>query len=127
MIVSQNNPVILVVCPGSVMRAVLKEALEKAQYNVIAVAGLGGAVNRLEKVTPDLLLIRPYLGSIAGHDAAVYLRRRNPGIRVLIVSGTLDDDRLIAPETLHSFAIFPKPFTVAELIEKVKQVLASPI
>jgi DNA-binding NtrC family response regulator len=107
------------------MRAVLKEALEKERYNVLAVAGLGGAVNRLETVSPDLLLIRPYLESIDGHAAAVYLRRKNPGMRVLILSGTLDDDRLITPELVQSFSIFPKPFKVEELIGEVERVLSA--
>jgi CheY-like chemotaxis protein len=123
MIVSKNRPTILLVCSASVMRAVLKESLAP-YYDVVAVAGLGGAVDRLEEMKPDLLLIRPYLNNIEGHEAAVYLRTKSPGMRVLILSGTIDDDRLLNRERLESFELFPKPFTVAEMIEKIDQVLA---
>jgi CheY-like chemotaxis protein len=125
MIVSKNRPTILLVCSGSVMRAVLKEALGQ-HYNVVAVSGLGGAVDRLAEITPDLMVIRPYLNSIDGHDAAVYLRTKSPGIRVLIVGGTIDDDRLNNRELLQSFEVFPKPYTVTDLVAKIDQVLATP-
>jgi CheY-like chemotaxis protein len=127
MIVSDNHPTILLVCSSAIMREVLKESLQNERYNVLAVNGLGGAVDRLKEVSPDLLIVRPYLDNIDGHDAAVYLRTKNPGMRVLILSGTIDDDRLINQEVLQSFQVFPKPFTVAEFIEKVEQVLAMPI
>jgi len=128
MIVSSNNsPVILLVSSAPMIRTVLEEALTRAQYNVVSVDGLGSAVDRLETIKPDLLIIRPYLTGIDGHDAAVYLRTKNPGMRVLIVSGYLDDDRVLRRAKLDSFELFPRPFTVAELLEKVEQVLAVPV
>jgi hypothetical protein len=58
-----------------------------------------------------------------GHEAAKYLRVRHPLMRVLILGGLLDDDWLRYREELEGFEIFPKPYTGAQLIEKVKEVL----
>ncbi|HVW87418.1 MAG TPA: hypothetical protein VHB50_22180, partial [Bryobacteraceae bacterium] len=72
----------------------------------------------------DLLVIRPQISSMPGHDAAVYLRTKIPGIPVLIVGGLPDDDRILNRETAERFEIFPRPFQASELLEKVKEVLA---
>ena len=45
-------------------------------------------------------------------------------MRVLIVGGFLDDDRLRHREELGKFEVFPKPYTASQLLEKIKEVLA---
>jgi DNA-binding NtrC family response regulator len=70
-----------------------------------------------------LLIVRPYIEDIAGHDATHYLRAKNPGMHVLILSGSLDDDRLQYREAIEAFEVFPKPFTAGELLKKVADVL----
>jgi hypothetical protein len=42
---------------------------------------------------------------------------------ILVVAGLLDDDRLQYRAHLEGFGIFPPPFTAAQLIEKVAEVL----
>ncbi len=42
---------------------------------------------------------------------------------VLMVAGLLEDDRLQYREDLARFEIFPRPFTAAQLLEKIGQVL----
>jgi len=119
------NETILLLCSDPVIRSVLDETLQTEGYVVLSVGELGTAVDRLREYKPDLLLIRPYIDNMAGHDAAQYLRTKRPGMRVLMVSGSLDDDRLRYREALHSIDVFPKPFTAAELLEKVREVLAA--
>jgi hypothetical protein len=63
---------------------------------------------------------------MSGHDAAMYLRTKCAKMKVLLVGGLLDDDRLHYREALQGFEIFPKPYTRAELLEKVKEVLNKP-
>lgn len=40
------------------------------------------------------------------------------------MGGLLDDGSLENREILHGFEMFPKPFRAAELLDKVKEVLA---
>jgi DNA-binding response OmpR family regulator len=116
---------ILLLCSDPVIRAVLDETLKGEGYVVLPAGDLGSAVDRLREYKPELLLIRPYIDNMAGHDAAQYLRTKRPGMRVLMVSGLLDDDRLRYRQSLQCIDVFPKPFTAAELLEKVREVLGT--
>jgi DNA-binding NtrC family response regulator len=118
---------ILLLCSDAVIRAVIAETLENDGYVVWATGSLGAAVDRLRECKSDLLIVRPYIDNMAGHDAAHYLRTKNPGMRVLVVSGSLDDDRLSYREQIRGFEIFPKPFTATELLAKVREVLGTPV
>ena len=118
------NQTILLLASDQVTREVIREALESAGYSVLPAGDIGRAVDALKTSTPDLLLVRDYIESMSGHDAAVYLRTICNGMPVLIVGGTIHDDRLENREILHGFEVFPKPFAAAELLTKVKEVLA---
>ena len=119
-----TTPTILLLTSDPVVRSVVRDALEHGGYSVVAVGDLGTAVDRLKEFTPDLLVIRSYVEGIPGYDAATFLRTRCPGLRVLMVGGLLDDDRLLYRMTLERFEVFPKPYPAAALLEKVKDVLA---
>jgi DNA-binding response OmpR family regulator len=93
---------------------------------LVTAGDLGSAVDRLKEVTPDLLITRTYVEGMTGHDAATYLRTKSNGLRVLMVGGLLDDQRLKYGESLEGFDVFPKPYSAAELLQKVKDVLKKP-
>jgi len=93
---------------------------------VLATGDLGQAVGRLKECTPDLLITRTYVQSMPGHEAAMYLLTKCPTMRVLILGGLLDDDRLRNREALQGFEVFPKPYTTAEMLREVKYVLNKP-
>jgi CheY-like chemotaxis protein len=117
---------ILLLVSDPVVRAVFKEALEHAGYTVLATGDLGNAVDRLKEMEPDLLLTRTYVEGMPGHDAAVYLRSKCLKMKVLIVGGLLQDDRLELRESLAGFEVFPPPYHRAELLDKVQQILQKP-
>lgn len=100
--------------------------MEREGYVVLPTSDLGTAVNFLTKCAPDLLIVRSYVESMPGHQAAVYLRERCMQMRVLILGGLLDDDRLEYREALAGFEVFPKPYSAGQLLEKVKDVLNTP-
>lgn len=101
----------------------LGETLERAGYLVFPTGDRGSALDWLKECAPNLLITRAYVSTMPGHEAAKYLRARHPLMRVLILGGLLDDDRLQYREELEGFEIFPKPYTGDQLIEKVKEVL----
>jgi hypothetical protein len=63
---------------------------------------------------------------MSGHDTAKYLRTKNARMKVLLVGGMMDDERLHFRDSMQGFEAFPKPFTAAELLEKVAEVLGKP-
>ena len=117
---------ILLLVSDPLVRSVLEETLERAGYMVRATGDLGQAVDRLNESVPDLLITRTYVQSMPGHEAAMYLLTKCPTMRVLMVGGLLDDKRLKYRAEMQGFDVFPKPYSAAELLQKVKEVLGKP-
>jgi len=122
-----TNAMILLLCSEPIIRAVMKEALEQAGYVVRGTGDLGTAVDMMAASRIDLLITYPYVESISGHDAAKYLRGRDPHMGVLVVAGLLQDDRLQYRAILEQFDVFPAPFTTGQLVEKVEEVLRASV
>jgi DNA-binding NtrC family response regulator len=117
---------ILLLVSDAITRSVLEEKLEDAGYMVLATGDLGQAVERLQHSSPELLITRNYVQGLPGHDAANYLRTKCPKMRVLMLGGVLDDDRLRHRSELQNFHVFPKPYSVDEMLQEVKNVLSAP-
>jgi len=119
-----ENATILLLISDQLVLSVIQETLEREGYLVLPARDLGVAVDRLKECPPDLLITRTYISGMPGHDAAKYLRKKCLHMRVLIMGGLLDDERLQYRESLAGFSVFPKPYTAGELIVKVKEVLS---
>jgi DNA-binding response OmpR family regulator len=104
---------ILLLVADSVVRSILKETFQREGYTVMATGDLGDAVDRLSQCVP-------------GHEAAMYLRTKCQAMRVLMLGGLLDDERLQYRAAQQGFEVFPKPYTAAALLEEVRQVLRKP-
>ena len=117
------NDVILLLGSDAGIRNAIARTLEVEGYCVLGAGDMGVAEDLLRKHPFDLLIVRLYLESISGHEAATYLRRKSPGIPVLIVSGFFQDMDLETTEAVKGFYTFPKPFTSAELVSKVREVM----
>ncbi|HEY3743613.1 MAG TPA: response regulator [Bryobacteraceae bacterium] len=117
---------ILLLISEPVLRTAMKGVLENAGYVVAARGNLGRAVDTMADTRIDLLITAPYVDNIPGHDAAKYLRGKDPRMAVLIVGGVLDDDRLTYRAAHEHFALFPPPFSAADLLKTVKEVMKAP-
>jgi len=117
---------ILLLVSDPIVRSTLSETLDREGYTVLATGDLGLAVDRLKECLPDLLITRTSVQSLSGHDAAVYLRTKCLKMKVLILGGLLDDERLQYREALQGFEVYPKPYTAAEMLQEVKEVLSKP-
>jgi len=115
---------ILLLVSASIVRSILNETLEHEGYTVVAAGDLGQAVERIKECPPDLLITRTYIEGLTGHDAAMYLRTKCLKMKVLILGGLLDDERLQSREALQGFEVFPKPYAPANLIQEVKHILS---
>src|SRR3984885_6766623 len=123
---SRMQTTILLLISEPLVRVVIQEVLERAGYLVLATGDLGTAVDRIGEGKPDMLIISPYVETITGHQAAKYLQSRCPSMHILMVAGLLADERLQYRAELEKVEMFPKPFTGAELLEKVREVLNEP-
>ena len=123
---SLMNTTILLLVSDPIVRSILKETLEREGYTVVAAGNLGQAVDRIKECPPDLLITRTYIEGLSGHDAAMYLRTKCLKMKVLILGGQLDDQRLQFREALQGFEVFPRPYAPAKLIQEVKHILSKP-
>ena len=123
---SLEKTTILLLVSDPVVRSILKETLEREGYTVVATGDLGRAVDRLKECIPDLLITRTYVEGLPGHEAAMYLRTKCPEMRVLMLGGLLDDERLAYRAEQQGFEVFPKPYTAAVLLQEVRHVLSKP-
>ncbi|HTB14790.1 MAG TPA: response regulator [Bryobacteraceae bacterium] len=123
---SLHRLTILLLVSDPLGRSVFQEILQGEGYVVLPASDLGQAVDWLKESSPELLITRAYVDNMTGHDAAIYLRERCHSMKVLMVGGILDDDRFKHRLALQKFAVFPKPYSAAEMLEKVKQVLREP-
>ena len=121
---SLMDTTILLLASASIVRSILNETLEHEGYAVVAAGDLGQAVERIKECPPDLLITRTYIEGLTGHDAAMYLRTKCLKMKVLILGGLLDDERLQSREALQGFEVFPKPYAPANLIQEVKHILS---
>ena len=64
--------------------------------SVDAANGLNEAFDKLRGAPPDLVVLDPRLPGYAGLDALVRIRSEFPRVRVLVVSGDDDSDRILA-------------------------------
>lgn len=122
-----NNPkgTILLLCSEPDVLTSMRQMLTAVNYLVLPAGNLAAAIDQLQDITPDLLIVRPYLEGISGLDAALYLRDKCNGLRVLMANGLPDDEALLSEESVRGVDIFPAPFSASEFLEKVAAMLAS--
>jgi DNA-binding response OmpR family regulator len=121
---SIKHATILILNSEPVVRSVIKDILEREGYVVLATGDLGTAVDIMSDCAPDLLLTNMDFPT-SGHDAAQYLKKKCPKMRVLIMAGLPDDQRIEDRTSGAGFEVFPKPFSVAELNEKIREMLGA--
>ncbi len=112
------------------VRDLIVRVLEGAGYSVtVAETGpkglelFGAALAVPPLVITDIMLP----GGMSGFDVARRLRERHPGIRILAMSGDYDQIGTVEDTVKASGAFLSKPFTPADLLRKVREVLDTPM
>ncbi len=118
---------ILVVEDGDAVRNLVCLMLVQNGYRVLE-ARDGHHALRLCEAYPEpiqLVLTDLMMPNMKGAELAERLRRARPDLRILLMSGYVDEP-VVQRLGRSSVAFLPKPFTSVELVEKVRQVLDSP-
>ena len=64
---------------------------------------------------------------LSGPELAKILQKLRPGVRLLYVSGYTEDHRLRQEVLENKLPFLQKPFSRADLLSKVREVLSTPI
>lgn len=110
--------ILLVEDEPAVRRWILK-CLELADFEV-SLVGSGAEALEVQMAGIGLLIIDIVLPDGRGPEFAAKLRARNPDLAVLYISGHAADT-----EGLLDGAFLAKPFKVARLLEKIREVLST--
>jgi two-component system cell cycle sensor histidine kinase/response regulator CckA len=125
--ISAGSETILLVEDEEVVRGLARIILQQAGYNVLEAKG-GEQAMRLfsEHSEPiNLLLTDVVMPETSGKEVADRLRKVQPGIKVLFMSG-YTDEAIVHHGVLDSNVEFiQKPFTPAALARKVREVIDS--
>lgn len=116
---------ILLVEDDSKVRQLIGEMLRRRGYQVLEAGGGWEAVNLVgqDPLAIDLLIADVVMPKMSGPELAGILRVLRPEIKVLYISGYLED-QLRERGISHLEANFlQKPFTREELIEKLDELL----
>ena len=119
---------ILIADDDDLVRKLWTEELTRLGHRTIEARTGRDALEIMETVVPDLVILDLRMPDVSGTDVLHRLQHR-PYLRripVLIISGFLDDERAGADLGLNIVARLPKPITLARLREVVASALTRP-
>ena len=120
-----NAAQILVVDDDPVILRIMCEVLTRAGYIVLPAGGGWHAIETYESAAtqPHLLVTDVAMPDLTGPVLAARLRKRQPELKVLFVSGFHDTELVQRFVAGQGYALLPKPFTPDGLLRTVRQAL----
>ncbi|MCP3728897.1 response regulator [Sphingomonas sp. MG17] len=116
---------VLLVEDEAMVRAVAERALARQGYTVLTAENGEAALELLEKTgRPDLLISDVVMPSMDGPTMVRHVRKRYPDLPILFMSGYAEE-QLRKSIDLDNVAFLPKPFSVQQLAEAARAVLAA--
>ncbi len=117
----QKNVIILLVDDEASIRKVVSSMLLSKGYQVIEASSGQEALMKYDSSGEliSLLLTDVQMSGMSGIELAKLLLQRQPGLKVLCISGFTNEDPLKAG--VHDFLC--KPFTSSRLLDKIRRLL----
>jgi len=115
---------ILVIDDESAIRAAVRDILQDESYRVLlAEDGIVG-LSILDSEKVDLVILDVRLPRMGGMDVLREIRRRNPEMEVLVVSGHGSIDMAVQAVRLGAFDFIEKPLSIDRLLTAVRNGLS---
>jgi two-component system cell cycle sensor histidine kinase/response regulator CckA len=108
------------------LRALNARGLISRGYTVIEAGNGVEALEELEKQggDVDLVVSDVVMPEMDGPTLMKELKKRNPEIKIIFVSGYAEDAFEKSLPDAKQFEFLPKPFTLKQLVSKVKETMA---
>lgn len=119
---------VLLIEDEELVRAMLRQALETAGYEVIEASNGRNGLSKYDASAPDIVVMDILMPEKEGIETIRDLRRNDPGIKILAISGggrTGNMEFLKAAGALGASATLAKPFGMREFIEAVRSLLGA--
>jgi CheY-like chemotaxis protein len=119
-------PGILIVEDDRDLREMLKASLVKRRYTVMEAADGKEAILHFRPSITDLVLTDLIMPEEDGLKVIMRLKEIKPGLKIIAISGggkAGPGNYLNLAKVLGADAVFPKPFSVNELISKIEEMV----
>ena len=112
----------------TMLRECLRRSLESCGHTVVAEAGDGAeAVDRAERLRPDVAVLDVTMPGTDGIEAARQLRARSLGIPVVVLTMHHDDDIVAEARAAGASSVLMKDCTTAELVAAIESAVRRPL
>ena len=122
-----SNPtgLILLVEDDDLVRSSVHRLLTRRGLTIRTASSAENALQLIdeEDLQIELLLSDVMMPGMNGPELGEHLRRRFPGLRVLLTSG-YSEDMIVRGELGDDFEFIPKPYSMADLLGKIRTMLA---
>lgn len=117
---------VLIVDDSNLMRAIIKDALEKAGYQIVGEAATGeAAIDIALEVNPDIITLDNILPDMVGTDILKVYRQEGLTSKVILVSAVGQESVINEGMSLGANAYIMKPFTAEQLIDSIEKSLSA--
>jgi DNA-binding NtrC family response regulator len=117
---------ILLVEDDNDLRIMLKKSLEKRKYQVIEANNGRDALNKFKSNVVDLVVTDLLMPEQDGIGLIMELKKIKPDMKIIAISGggkAGPTNYLNIAKTLGANAVFPKPFSLNQFMDKVSSLL----
>ncbi len=121
--IQESYPRVLIVEDDPAIGAFVQTALEREGFETALVKRGDTALERVEVVSPDLILLDLMLPGLDGLQVCQVLRRRSQYIPIIMLTARDDDvDKIVGLE-IGADDYITKPFKMRELIARIRAIL----
>ena len=114
---------VLVVDDEDLVRNLMLEILERADFEVAGAATAEEALGLLERDGYDIVVTDAVMPRFSGFELVRELRRRWPEMPVIVATGATTDSTITEARAAGANDVLTKPFSHAELIGAIRSAL----
>jgi len=120
-----SSPLIMVVDDSRTIRAITKSMLEHHQYQIVTAEDGVDALEKLDKLSPALILLDIDMPRMDGFEFASVVRNNEKlnQIPIIVITSRIVEQNRERALSLGIKKIIEKPFQEQTLIEAIKEVL----
>jgi len=115
---------ILIVDDDKDMSKLIADTLKENGYQEDRATDFDSAMRKLKKFSYGLVILDYKLTKISGLTLLEEIRKINPGLPVIVISGYGNDYVIAKAKELGAFCFLDKPFAIKELLQSIKEGLA---
>ena len=120
---TKGSETILVVDDDARVTRSVEAVLRDEGFTVVTASGGAEAIDALDSVRPDLVLLDVWMPDLDGIEVLGRLRERRPGLPVIVISGHGTVELAVKATRLGAVDFIEKPFSIDGLLGTVKRAL----